>query len=566
MYPRYRWLLPEVSAASDLAALGVPDPLTAQVLHNRGLRCREDAERFLAPESAAPESPFDLPGVHEAAALLRWALTRRKRVVVYGDYDVDGLAATTVVIEGLAALDGPADPFIPNRLETGYGLDPHNIRQIASEADVLVTVDCGIRSLEEVALAKKLGLNVIVTDHHLPSAHLPSADAIVSARLRPGHRLADLAGVGVAAQLIAALGAVCSRFGLRVPDPRSYYDLVALGTIADVAPLRGVNRRLVRSGLEAIRRQPRVGIQALMRRASLEPSRLSAWDVAFGLAPRLNSAGRLGSSAPSLELLMTRDARRAAALAAQLERINADRRAHLERCLALARQQLQARPPESPVVFTVSDSYPPGIVGLIASRLAEDRGLPAVAVSVDGDLARGSVRSSAEFDASDALDSCSALLSKHGGHSLAAGFTCHISHLEELHERLGQLAAQRLTLGDARPTLQIDAEAELLTAASPVWDSLPALEPTGCGNPRPTFLSRGVKVLDRQLMGSDGGHLSLLLQSQSAAMRAVGFRMGDSYSAAAGKLDVVYRLDVNEYNGNSERRLLLVDWQPESGT
>ncbi|MGQ9552656.1 MAG: single-stranded-DNA-specific exonuclease RecJ [Anaerolineae bacterium] len=564
MQPRYRWLLPKTIAASDLAALGLPDHLTAQVLFNRGLRSREDVERFLTPESFAIESPFSLPGVHEAVALLRWALARRKRVVVYGDYDVDGLSATATMVEGLTVMDGQAYPYIPNRLETGYGLDPGNIRRIAPEADVLVTVDCGIRSLEEVALAKKLGLSVIVTDHHLPMQELPAADAVVSARLRPGHEFADLAGVGIAEQVIVALSAVHSRFGSQVLDHSHYLDLVALGTIADVAPLTGVNRHLVRSGLEAIRQQPRVGIQALLRRASLGQRRLCAWHIAFALAPRLNATGRLGSSLPSLELLMTRDARRATVLAEQLEHANATRRAHLERCLALAHLELQKQPPEFPCVFTASDAYPPGIVGLIASRLAEEQNLPAVAVSLEGNIAHGSVRSSAEFNASDALDTCRDLLSKHGGHSLAAGFTCPSSHLEELRERLGLLAAQRLNLEDSRPILQIDAETELPAASSPIWDWLPTIEPTGCGNPYPIFLSRGVQVLDKQLMGRDGDHLSLLLVSPSGNMRAVGFRMGDSFAAIAGKLDVVYRLDENEYNGNKERRLVLLDWQPES--
>ncbi|MHB0875658.1 MAG: single-stranded-DNA-specific exonuclease RecJ [Anaerolineae bacterium] len=557
MPPRQRWQVAEPAPDSVLASLGVADPLIAQVLYNRGVRTSDDLLPYTDPTAGPEHSPFALPGVHEAAALLRWAIARHKRIVVHGDYDVDGLAATALAVEGLRARGAEAQPFIPNRLETGYGLDCRGLDEIAGSADLLLTVDCGVRSLDEVSYARKLGMRVIVTDHHLPGTELPAADAVVCSRL-PGP-FPELAGVGVAAEVIAALGAVDSRFGGEADAGHAWDDLVALGTVADIAPLVQVNRRRVRRGLQSMRNAPRPGIAALARRAGVDVKRLTAWHIAFVLAPRLNSAGRLGPSQPALDLLLTTDAWQAGILAEQLERTNIERKAQLERCVLAADEQLRTTAPDVPLVFAAHPSYPPGLVGLVASRLSESRGAPAVVVSVEGEVSRGSMRSTASLNASAALDGCAHLLTKHGGHSLAAGFSCPTEALAELQACLLQVA-ERTGGGDTRPTLVADAEVPLVSLADHIWDWLPLLEPTGCGNPRPLLISRRVRVRERATMGRDGSHLLLTLSGHGDTIRAVGFRMGPDIETIPDVIDIAYELDVNCYNGSVERRLLLQDW------
>lgn len=556
MPPRQRWRVTEPVPDSVVTALGVHDPLVAQVLYNRGVQTAHDLLAYTDPAKATEPSPFALPGVHAAVALIRWAVSRDKSIAVHGDYDVDGLAATALMVEGLQSRGARVRPYIPNRLETGYGLDRRGIDELAG-TDLLITVDCGVRSLEEVQYARELGMTVIVTDHHLPGSELPAADAVVCSRL--GGPFPELAGVGVAAEVVAALDAVDSRFGADAGAAHRWDDLVALGTVADIAPLVDANRRRVRRGLDLLRARPRPGLAALARRAGVDIARLTSWHISFVLAPRLNSVGRLGPSQPALDLLLATDAGKAAALAEELERANSERRALLDRCLLLAEEQLQLVPGDAPLVFAADAAFPAGVVGLIASRLCELRGAPAVAVSVENGIARGSMRSTASLNASAALDHCAHLLSKHGGHSLAAGFTCASDALPELRACL-LCAAAAAAGGDTRPELLVDAETPVVGPGDPIWDWLPLLEPTGCGNPRPVFVSRAVPVRERTTMGPDGRHLSLTLAARTEPIRAVGFRMGPEAATIPDEIDLAYELDLNSYNGSVERRLLIQDW------
>ena len=548
-------------AVDALTALGVGDELVASVLYARGLRNADDVERFVSPERFPEDSPFDLPGMHEAVARISWAIRRGQRIVIHGDYDVDGLSATAVMIEGLAALGNQPQAYVPNRLESGYGLDMKAVRELAASADVLVTVDCGIRSLEEVAEARRLGMTVIVTDHHLPGEELPAADAIVSSRQVGGACFEELTGAGIAHQLVHALGAVRSRFGDTEGAPDPFDDLTALGTIADVAPLIGANRRLARAGLALLRRRPRPGLLALMRSARIDQAALSARDISHGLAPRLNAAGRMGSSLPALQLLMTRDSRRAAQLASQLERANSQRKGHVEQCLALARAELAALPPGQACVFSASATYPRGVLGLVASKLADQSGLPAVVVALEDGLAHGSVRCAPPVNASEALDACHDVLIRHGGHAAAAGFVCATARLPELRARLCGLASDLLAGQDARPPLSVVAQAPLPGETDAIWDWLPRLEPTGRGNEQPIFVTRDVMLQDALSCGEQSQHLKLVLSGGGRYVRAMAFQVGERGRSLPQQLDIAYRLDENTYRGVTERRLIVLDWQ-----
>ncbi|NPV08921.1 MAG: single-stranded-DNA-specific exonuclease RecJ [Anaerolineae bacterium] len=565
--PRYRWISRAREGAAATGSDG--EDLLVRILRSRGLTSPAEVKAFLDPLGVGPLSPFDLPGAHEAVALLRWAIGRKRRIVVHGDYDADGLSATALMVKGLQSLGAQVVHYIPNRMDTGYGLDATTVAELASRADVLVTVDCGIRSVEEVSLARRLGMSVIVTDHHLPGPELPSADALVCPRL-PGSRISEeLSGVGVAYQVMRALGEVEQRFGdgretgeqgTLWPFEDQVIELVALGTIADVAPLLGENRRLVRAGLERMRREPCVGIVELARVAGVPLAELSAWSVAFTIAPRINAAGRLGSSLPALELLLTASPGRAAELARFLDRTNRERQRQVKRCLEVAKKQEASWELDAaPLIFTAAEHYHPGIVGLVAGRLCDEYGVPAVAVCLDGRVAHGSVRCPEWFGASEALEGCSPWLDKHGGHSQAAGFTCAVAMLPRVERHLRDRAAAVGAGCDVRGTLAFDVELPLVGTGSALWQQLEALEPTGCGNPRPVLVSRGVRVLQKSLMGRDGNHLQMVLQQDGHQMRAVGFRLGHTLALLGDRVDLAYDLDEHSFNGTTERRLRVLD-------
>jgi single-stranded-DNA-specific exonuclease len=558
--PRYRWVV-----SSAVSAPG--EDLLTRILRSRGLRDPEQIQSFLDPLSAPPLSAFDVPGTHSAVALLRWAIRRDQRIIVHGDYDADGLSATALMVKGLRALGAQVTPYIPNRLDTGYGLDAMSVMELATQGDVLVTVDCGIRSLEEVRLARQHGMSVIVTDHHLPGQELPQANAVVSTRLPDSPIRDELTGVGIAYQLLRALYAVEGRFGDELEDGASgpawleqeVVDLVALGTIADVAPLVGENRRLVRLGLDKMRRDPTLGIAELARVAGVQAERINAWTVAFTLAPRINAAGRQGSSLPALELLLTASPARAAELAQYLERLNRERQRQVKRCLELAKAERSRSADDAPLIFSAAEDYPQGIVGLVAGRLCEDFGLPSIAVCLEDGRAHGSVRSPEWFNANQALESCATLLDKFGGHAQAAGFSCPTAVVPEVERHLKDLARALATERDPRPTLEVDAETPLVTAGQPIWEQLEALEPTGCGNPRPVFVSRGVRIASKSLMGRDGSHLQVVLQDDWGEIRAVGFGFGPICPRLGDRADIAYHLDEHAYNGTVERRLQIID-------
>jgi len=560
LLPRYHWkrrLAPELPGTRGTTGYALLDAL----LHSRSIQTPEAMRRYLDPLSGPALSPFEVPGVHEATALIRWAIARDQRILVHGDYDADGLSATALLVRGLLSLGARARAFIPNRLDTGYGLSLDTVAELAAGAELLITVDCGIRSIDEVARARELGMSVIVSDHHLPGPALPAADALVTTRLPSSPVTDELAGVGVAYQIWRGLEEVSRRFGGAASSlDGGMLDLVALGTVADVAPLVGENRRLVRAGLLQLRRSTHPGLAALAHSAGIEPSSMSAESISFGLAPRINAAGRLGSAEPALELLLTEDVARAQQLAQELSRANRVRQDEVQRCL----ERAQATRPEadlrdSPLIFTVSDEYPQGIVGLVAGKLADSYAVPVVAVTLEGDKAHGSIRSPEWFNASEALEGCSRWLDKHGGHSKAAGFTCAAEAIDRVEQHLRDRAERACVDGTPRAELEYDAELPPVLPDQPVWEHLALLEPVGEGNPAPVFVSRAVPVLRKSSMGRDGVHLRLLLRSDDSEIGAVAFRRGEALAQIGDRVDIAYTLDEHTYNGSTERRLNIVD-------
>ena len=550
------WRLRELAPQSLLAeaeAAGIA-PLVAQILCNRGLTDPVDMLAFLAAESSAGH-PLLLRDMGKAVALLRQALARGELVAVYGDYDADGLTATAVLVETIAALGGRAEPYIPHRTAEGYGLNLPALERLRSrQAGVLLTADCGIGSVEEVAYARAHGLVVIVTDHHEVHGPLPCADAVVNPkRLGNGYHLRDLAGVGVAFKLAEALA--LSVDAARWPGIETrLLDLVAIGTVADIVPLLGENRALVKRGLRALNGTARPGLLEMAALAGLPIGSLDEGHIGYGIAPRLNAAGRVADAWLAYHLLAETSREEARRLALLLERHNQERQRLTESGLALARQLAERQLP-TPLLLVADEQFSVGVVGLIAAKLAEEYGRPAVVLERGADVCRGSARSIEGFDIGRTIAGCADLLRRFGGHERAAGLAVDTDRLESLRERLVALATEEMAGRDLRPGLAIDAELDLAEVDWGLQQSLSQLPPYGLGNAEPVFSSRA-SVRECRAVGRNGAHLRLRLESGAAEMTAVGFGLGGLAVMKPGEpVEVAYTIAVNEWNG--ERRLEL---------
>jgi single-stranded-DNA-specific exonuclease len=426
-------------------------PITVQVLYNRGITDPSDVTAFFnGGQSEA--NPFALQGMTAAVTRLRQALRAGESIAIYGDFDADGVTATALMVQSLRAIGGHVRPYIPHRLREGYGLNKETLTQLASDdVHVIVTVDCGVRALEEIAHANRLGLDVIVTDHHSVGTELPDAIAVIDPK-RPDEQtpFRELAGVGVAYKLAQALLRTHHQIPVTTQQVRleekNLLDLVALGTVADLAPLVDENRTLVHSGLTHINRMERPGIEALCRQVGLRQGQIDANAIGYALGPRLNAAGRLAHAKTAYQLLETTYPAEAERLASELDQLNRERQQLTRETQERARQlSLTTETEEEPLLLFAADpDFQAGIVGLVASRLLDEFYRPAIVVEVGQEFSRGSARSIPEFHITRALDACADLLIRHGGHAAAAAFTVSNKHLEELADRLRELAAEKL--------------------------------------------------------------------------------------------------------------------------
>ena len=513
---------------------GIPS-LVAQILRARGL-ADPDMSAFLTPRLTNDGPP--LLDIDRAVDRLRRALAARERIVVYGDYDVDGIAGSAILVRAFRHFGVAVMAYIPNRYEEGYGLNAAALRQLATDgATVVVTVDCGITAVAEATLARALGIDLIITDHHHPPAVLPDAYALVNPR-RPGDASMDkeLAGAGVALRLAQALlGDVA--YAVREDE---LVQLCALATVADVVPLHDANRAIVTAGLAALNRSPIAGVRALVERAGLRLGKINASDIGFGLGPRLNAAGRINDAEDALRLLLTEELAEAKALADNLEERNLERQRFTNEVVRGARTAAAAHP-AGWVTVVASPDWPAGIVGLAASRLVEDRGVPAIVIAIDGDEGKGSCRSIPSVHIAEALDRCADLLPKHGGHAMAAGFSIKTTDIEVFRDRLDTVV--REMLGGVRPvaTLQVDAAIDADTLTPRLALELAMLEPCGALNPRPHLLLRNVRVYGIRQVGADADHLRCKITIGKFTFDAMAFRRGDRATAMtdAGRVDAV---------------------------
>ncbi len=558
---RKRWQIAApltTEAEQELAAF--PFPLR-QILFNRGYATEAEARAFLLPERAFPD-PGYLLDVDVAVDRILYARRQGQKVIVYGDYDVDGVTATALLLEVLKRLDIAVESYIPNRFDEGYGLNIEALREIkAGGADLVISVDCGIRSLDEAEFARSIGLDLIITDHHHPGESLPPALAVINPkRADDPYPEKNLAGVGLAWKLAQALMQTAAE-----EVDSSLLELVALGTVADLAPLNGENRLLVRGGLKQLRESRRPGLLSLAKLAGLNLATTTATDIGFILGPRLNAAGRLESALDALHLLLTQDVFQAGLLAQRLESQNRQRQALTRSIQAEAERLALKRAGDGdvpPLLFAVHPEFNIGVVGLAAARLSERHYRPAIVARQDAETTRGSCRSIPEFHITEALDQCADLLLHYGGHAAAAGFTLLNRNLPEFIERISCLAKKALDGKDLRPTLWADVEVPLSLMGPEVWKQLQYLQPTGYGNPEATFVSRDVRVRQVRAVGAEGNHLKLTLEDERGVLwDAIGFRLGEisSHLALGDRVDILYTLELNEYNGRRTLQINLKD-------
>jgi len=543
--------------------------LIVQILYNRGVSDPEEADAFLHGVGRFSD-PFRMLGVRRAVDRIRDALRGGERIVVYGDFDADGVTATALLVQALTALGGEAVPYIPHRVDEGYGLNCDALDKVAAAgARVVITVDCGIRSPEEVAYGKDLGLDMIVTDHHSIGPVLPPALAVINPK-QPGdpYPFKDLAGVGIAFKLAQALLIAEQREPLGRSavglEERDLLDLVALGTVADLAPLIGENRTLVQRGLVELNRPRRPGIQAMLVDAGIEPGRVDATVIGFVLGPRINAAGRLDTAQHSYDLLTAADVLTAKGLAERLSQLNRERQDRTRYLVDRAREQIDALGPGRDLYLIVDPKFEPGIVGLVAGRLTEELYRPALVAEQGEDVTHGSARSIPEFNITAALDECRDLLVRHGGHAAAAGFTVRNENLPALRAQLEAIAARELAGQDLQPSLGIDAVVQLSDLDWAVQEKLAQLEPCGYANPQPVLASLGVGLTVQRQVGTDRRHLKLTVVDPRTgqAWDAIAFRLGDWFGHLPPRIDLAYTLEVNEFKGERSLQLNVKDIRP----
>ena len=565
----------DAAAIRQLAQELRVSPLVAQVLIARGFLTRDYAQGFLDARLVDLRDPNLLPGVSEATDRIVAAMQAGRRITIYGDYDVDGVTATSILWHCLKLSGATVDYYIPCRMEEGYGLNAVAIRQLYEEdpSRLLVSVDCGIASIDEAALARELGLELIITDHHHIGAVLPDAAALVHPRL-PGtdYPFGELCGAGVAFKLAWA---VCQRLGdgkKASPKMREFLKsavgLAAVGTVADVVPLVDENRIIVRYGLHSLRDNPSIGLAALMKIAKLDQGNiLKAEDIAFGLAPRINAAGRLGQARLAVELLTTADPARAVALATYVDELNKNRKTVERRIQKEAKEQVAANPEweHHPTLVLAHHDWHPGVIGIVASRIAETFEKPTILISLKDDgTGQGSGRSWAGFDLYAGLEACSDCLIGFGGHRAAAGVRLNAGSVELLRTSLANWAINNFSPGEADLSLQIDAEVHLSEVTRQAVLELDRLGPFGEANPQPRFVATGVQLAEPpKTMGEGDRHLSLRVKHHSTVLRAVAFGRGEwasEIAAVSGPLSISFAPVINSFNGYDRVELHLIDW------
>ena len=565
----YRWILRplpsnEVVAHIRRALNDLPEAL-ARALVLRGIDTFAEARQFFRPGLALLHDPFLMRDMDAAADRLEEAVRRGEKILVYGDYDVDGTTATALLVSAFRDLGGDVEFFIPNRFEHGYGLCEAGITHACDVgAHVVLAVDCGVTAVHEAQLAADCGLDLIICDHHTPKEELPKAVAVLDPK-RPdcSYPFKELCGCAMAYKLVRA---VLSRMGHAPEAADTYLDLVALATASDIVPVQGENRVLLAAGLRALQASTRVGLCKLAESAGLTLAGCTGRDIGFGIGPRINAAGRLGDAATAVNLLLERDASRATVIAAELERINGERRSidqgTLTTALEMAERQLTSRTRHS-IVLHQADWHL-GVMGIVASRLVDRYYRPTVLLATNNGVAKGSARSIAGVNIFDALHECRDLLVEYGGHDFAAGMTLRVEDVPTFQERLDEAVGRMVTPEVLLPSIHVDAEVDLADIDSRFWAVLKQFAPYGPENDRPVFRADGIRLSRRsRTVGRNGKHLKFSVRQDEAgsSLDAIGFGLGEQSSVLERSwqdgepFDLLFQLEENTWNGRTTLQL-----------
>jgi len=553
--------------SDDQAAIDLAESLNMSVMSSRILLCRGisdpvTARVFLGNDLAGLIDPFQMRDMNAAVDSVEGALDSKARIRVYGDYDVDGVCATALLVRALRGVGGHVDWHIPHRLDEGYGLNEDAIRQAhAQGVSLLITVDCGSTAIAPISLARELGMDVVVTDHHRPGTELPDAPVLNPVRADCDYPFTDLAGVGVAFKLVSA---IARRRNIPPDRELNFLDLVCLGTVADVVPLIGENRLFVQHGLPRLAASKKTGILALMEVAGVGRNGTpGVRDVAFGLAPRINAAGRMEDARAAVNLLLARDRARARELAAELSEHNAARRAEEQRTLKKAESMvIRERDLASEKVLVLgSEGWHPGVIGIVASRLVERHHRPTLLVAIADGVGKGSGRSISGFNLWEHLRECTDLLERFGGHRYAAGFTIHPKNLDRFRLRMNDLADGSLTADDLVRSIDIDAEVGFRDLTIETISELERLSPFGVGNPTPVLVTRGMQLAEARRVG-DGSHVSVRVRGDGRGEQTgIWFGAGELGEGlvVGNKIDMCYRARVEDWRGELRVKLVVED-------
>lgn len=571
-----RWLIKRTNPEFThyLSKAASISPVLAQILINRGIKTPGEVADFLNPGPTNLSDPFDLPDMNIAVERIKTALRRNERVLIHGDYDTDGLSATAIMVHALKSSGVDVHYFIPNRMIHGYGFNPPSVA-LAKEigAGLIITVDCGITSFDAVLSAKRQGIDVIITDHHEPVRNTetgaereteflrPEAVAVINPKISSsGSYLANLSGAGVALKVAQAM-AIDGSFSFEESDLFSLLDLATLGTVADVVPLTGENRVIAKTGLQYIQDAARTGLKSLIEVSGLRERKIRAGLLAFTIVPRINAAGRMGDTSDVITLLLSDSEDETFSIAGKLDRTNSERQRIEEETYEEAISQLKGKGYDTAIVLFKKDWHL-GVIGIVASRIAEKFNRPAFVFTEENGTAKGSARSIPAFDVYKGLLSCSDLLLSFGGHTQAAGVKLDVGNLSRFEDRISAAVKCSLQREDFTPTIEIDSEVPLSSVNSALIRELSLLEPVGSGNPDPVLGARRLDFRNQRVVGSN--HLKLKVKQKSLSLDAIGFDMGaflerlDSLSL----LDAAFTPVINEWNGGKYIQLTLKAIRP----
>jgi single-stranded-DNA-specific exonuclease len=558
--PKSRWIVKKSdqtiidSLAKDLNI----NHLTASLLVNRGLDTVEDARYFLFGQKSEFHDPFLLKDMDKAVERINKAIETQEPILVFGDYDADGVSSTTVIMKALAELGANADYYIPNRFTEGYGPNEKAFRSAAdSGVGLIITVDTGISALHEATVAKDLGVDLIITDHHEPGPALPDAFAIIHPKLDDSvYPFKDLAGVGVAFKVAHAL------LG-RVPE--HLLEFAAIGTIADLVPLMGENRLIALKGIEKLKSSRTPGLNAMLKLAKTDKAAIDEETIGFMIGPRVNAAGRLGSADPAVQLMMTSDPEEAMMIAEEIDSINKERQNIVSQIAEEAIAEVEMHYPieDNPVLVVGREGWNAGVIGIVASKLVEKYYRPTIVLSFDKEkgLAKGSARSIAGFDLFKNLSTCRDILPHFGGHPMAAGMTLNLNDVDELRSRLNSLAKEQLKEEDLVPVSHIDTRIDVKEITIETINELGMLSPYGVSNPKPKVLIDGANISTLRKIGADQSHLKLSLEEEGTVIDGIGFGFGHLHDhiSPSSKLSVIGELSINEWNNIKKPQIFLRD-------